>query len=49
MYNHSPVGKYHYKQLLMGIANSSDIFQHKMNDLFRAFEFICEYTEKNWH
>ena len=35
-----PWGKYRYKRLLMGIANSPDIFQHKMNDLFRRFEFI---------
>ena len=24
----------------MGVANSSDIFQQKMNDLFHGFEFI---------
>ena len=25
----------------MGMTNSLDIFQQKMNDLFREFEFIC--------
>ena len=27
----------------MGVANSPYIFQHKMNDLFHGFEFICAY------
>ena len=27
----------------MGVANLSDIFQQKMNDLFHGFEFICAY------
>ena len=25
----------------MGVANSLDILQQKMNDLFHGFEFIC--------
>ena len=39
----------------MGVANSPDIFQQKMNDLFHGFEFICSYiddllilTERDW-
>ena len=36
-----PWGKYWYKHLLMGVANFPDIFQHKLIDLFRGFEFIC--------
>ena len=36
-----PWGKYCYKSLPIVISNSSDIFQHKMNDLFHGFEFIC--------
>ena len=40
-----PWGKYHYKCLLMGFANSSDIFQQKMNDLFQGFEFIRAYMD----
>ena len=43
MYNYSPVGKYRYKHLPMGVANSPDIFHQKMNDLLHVFEFICAY------
>ena len=32
-----PWVKYWYKNLPMGVANSTDIFQHKMNDLFHGF------------
>ena len=38
-----PIGKYHYKHLPMGVANSPDIFQHKINYLFQGFEFIRTY------
>ena len=38
-------GKYCYKHLPMGIANSSEIFQQKMNDLFHRFEFIRAYVD----
>ena len=38
-------GKYWYKRLTMGIDNSLDIFQHKTNDLFNGFEFICVYID----
>ena len=37
-----PWGKYQYKHLPMGVANSSAIFQQKMNDLFHGFDIICE-------
>ena len=40
MYDNSPVEKYRYKHLTMRVANSPDIFQQKMNDLFHGFEFI---------
>ena len=36
-----PGGKYCYKHLIMVVANSLYIFQQKINDLFRVFEFIC--------
>ena len=36
-----PWWKYWYKRLPMGVANSPDIFQQKMNGLFHIFEFIC--------
>ena len=29
----------------MGVANSPDISQQKMNDLFDGFEFICAYID----
>ena len=32
-----PWGKYRYKRLPMGVANSTDIFQQKMNNLFHGF------------
>ena len=50
-----PWGKYRYKRLPMGVANSTDILQQKMNDLFHGFQFICAYidglfilTKLNW-
>ena len=41
-----PWVKYCYKQLLMGIVNSPDIFQQKNNDLFHGFEFIRAYIDE---
>ena len=38
-----PREKYHYERIPMGISNSPDIFQQKMNDLFHVFEFIHAY------
>ena len=39
-----PWGKYCNKQLPMGIANSPDIFQQKMNDLFMGLNLsVCTY------
>ena len=32
--------KYWYKILPMGVANSPNIFQQKMNHLFQGFRFI---------
>ena len=48
MYNHYSMGKYHYKSLPMGIRDSPEIFQEKMDDFFHGFEFICVYIEKLW-
>ena len=31
----------------MGFANSPDIFQQKMNDLYHGFEFIHAYIDDN--
>ena len=36
-------GKYRYKCLTIGVRNSPDIFQEKMNEMFRGFEFILAY------
>ena len=40
-----PWGKYRYKRLTMGVSNSPDIFQEKMNKMFRGFEFIRAYID----
>ena len=45
MADHYSVGKYHYQHLLMGVANSHEILQQKMNDLFHVFEFIRAYID----
>ena len=45
MYDYSSVSKYWYKSLLMGVANSPENLQQKMNDLFHGFEFIREYID----
>ena len=33
-------GKYRYKCIPMGFSNLQEIFQEKMNKMFRGFEFI---------
>ena len=38
-----PWVKYQLKSLPMGICNSPEIFQEKMNEIFRGFEFIRTY------
>ena len=38
-------GKYRYKRLTMGVSNSPDMFQEKMNKMFRGFEFIRAYID----
>ena len=38
-----PWGKHKYKRLPMGICNSPEIFQEKMNKMFLGFEFIRSY------
>ena len=37
--------KYRYKGLTMGVSNTPDIFQEKMNKMFRGFEFIRVYID----
>ena len=38
-----PWVKFCHKSIPMGVRNSPDTFQQKMNDLFQGFEFICAY------
>ncbi len=38
-----PWGKYSYKQLPMGIADSPDIFQGKMSELMESLEYVWAY------
>ena len=40
-----PWGKYKYQQLPMGLCNSPEIFQEKMNELFAGFENIRAYID----
>ena len=40
-----PWGKYEYQKLPMGLRNSPDIFQEKMNKLFNGLEYIRIYID----
>ena len=40
-----PWGKYEYQKLPMGLCNSPDIFQEKMNELFAGFEYVRAYID----
>ena len=40
-----PWGKYWYKHLPMGVANSPVVFHQKINYLFHVFEFIRVYID----
>ena len=40
-----PWGKYEYLKLLMGLCNSLDIFQEKMNELFSGFDYVGAYID----
>jgi hypothetical protein len=40
-----PWEKYSYKQLLMGIAGSPDIFQDKMLELIESLEYVQAYLD----
>ena len=46
MYGQYAFRQYCYKRLPMGVANSIDIFQQKMDDLFHGFEFIRAYIDE---
>ena len=40
-----PWGKYEYQKLPMGLCNSPDIFQEKMNDLFAGLHYVRAYID----
>ena len=40
-----PWGQYEYTRLPMGLCNSPDIFQEKMNDLMQELEFARAYID----
>ena len=40
-----PWGKYKYHKLPMGLCNSPDIFQEKMNELFAGFKYVQAYID----
>jgi hypothetical protein len=40
-----PWGKYEYQKLPMGLCNSPDIFQEKMNELFQDLDYIRAYID----
>ena len=40
-----PWGKYEYLKLPMGLCNSPDIFQEKMNELFSGFDYVRAYID----
>ena len=40
-----PWEKYKYKRLPMGVCKPMDIFQEKINEMFRGIEFITAYTD----
>mgnify|MGYP003325821061 FL=1 len=40
-----PWGKYEYVKLPMGLCNSPDIFQEKMNELFADLEVVKAYID----
>ena len=40
-----PWGKFEYQKLPMGLCNSPDIFQEKMNELFIGLEYVRAYMD----
>ena len=40
-----PWGKFEYQKLPMGLCNSPDIFQEKMNELFNGLEYVRAYID----
>ena len=40
-----PFGKFEYQRTPMGLCNSPDIFQEKMNELFLGLDFVRAYID----
>ena len=40
-----PFGKYEYQQIPMGLCNSPDIFQEKMNESFHGLDYVQVYID----
>ena len=40
-----PFGKFEYQRIPMGLCNSPDIFQEKMNELFEGLDFVLAYID----
>jgi len=40
-----PFGKYEYQRIPMGLCNSPDIFQEKMNELFEGLDYVRAYID----
>ena len=40
-----PFGKFEYQRIPMGLCNSPDIFQEKMNELFDGMDFVRAYID----
>jgi len=40
-----PWGKFEYQKLPMGLCNSPDIFQEKMNELFVGLDYVRAYID----
>ena len=40
-----PFGKFEYQRTPMGLCNSPDIFQEKMNELFYGLDFVQAYID----
>ena len=40
-----PWGKFKYRKLPMGLCNSPDVFQQKMNKLFAGFKYVRAYID----
>ena len=40
-----PFGKFEYQRIPMGLCNSPDIFQEKMNELFEGLDYVRAYID----